>query len=53
MWTLSISARMGGSGRRIIVGNDNNLPFAAGRQVNKADDTEFVVLDVPEPLSAK
>lgn len=40
-------------GARIIVGNDNNLPFSAGRAVNKADDTEFVVLSVPEFLAAE
>ncbi|PZO75209.1 MAG: glycerophosphodiester phosphodiesterase [Mesorhizobium amorphae] len=38
---------------RIIVGNDNNLPFSAGRALDKADDTEFVVLEVPELLAAK
>jgi hypothetical protein len=38
---------------RIIVGNDNNLPFSAGRSLNKADDTEFVVLNVKEMLEAQ
>ncbi|PYE89354.1 esterase-like activity of phytase family protein [Phyllobacterium leguminum] len=37
----------------IIVGNDNNLPFSAGRAVNKADDNEFVLLEVGEFLKAK
>jgi hypothetical protein len=37
----------------IIVGNDNNLPFSAGRALNKADDNEFVILDVAELLNAK
>ena len=30
-------------GTHIIVGNDNNLPFSAGRLPNKADDNEFVL----------
>ncbi|WP_159952181.1 esterase-like activity of phytase family protein [Rhizobium sp. 18065] len=37
----------------IIVGNDNNLPFSAGRALDKADDNEFVLLEVGEFLSAK
>jgi hypothetical protein len=37
----------------IIVGNDNNLPFSAGRQPNKADDNEFVLLEVKDLLAAK
>jgi hypothetical protein len=37
----------------IIVGNDNNLPFSAGRALDKADDNEFVLLDVEELLNAK
>lgn len=37
----------------IIVGNDNNLPFSAGRALNKADDNEFVLLAVPELLQAR
>lgn len=40
-------------GERIIVGNDNNLPFSAGRALDKADDNEFVVLNVKELLAAK
>jgi hypothetical protein len=37
----------------IIVGNDNNLPFSAGRALDKADDTEFVLLEVGDFLAAK
>ncbi len=37
----------------IIVGNDNNLPFSAGRALNKPDDNEFVVLEVSDFLAAK
>ncbi len=37
----------------IVVGNDNNLPFSAGRAVDKADDNEFVLLQVGEFLKAK
>lgn len=40
-------------GERIVVGNDNNLPFSAGRALDKADDNEFVVLNVKELLEAK
>jgi hypothetical protein len=37
----------------IIVGNDNNLPFSAGRALDKADDNEFVLLEVGDFLTAK
>jgi hypothetical protein len=37
----------------IIVADDNNLPFSAGRALDKADDNEFVILEVPEFLKAK
>ncbi|MDA4630541.1 esterase-like activity of phytase family protein, partial [Escherichia coli] len=37
----------------IIVGNDNNLPFSAGRAVDKADDNEFVLLEVGDFLKAR
>ncbi len=37
----------------IIVGNDNNLPFSAGRNPNKADDNELVLLEVGAFLAAK
>ena len=37
----------------ILVGNDNNLPFSAGRSLDKADDNEFVLLEVGELLNAK
>lgn len=37
----------------IIVGNDNNLPFSAGRALDKADDNEFVLLEVGDFLNAK
>ena len=37
----------------IIVGNDNNLPFSAGRALDKADDNEFVLLEVGDFLKAR
>jgi hypothetical protein len=37
----------------IIVANDNNLPFSAGRHLAKADDNEFILLRVPELLNAR
>ena len=37
----------------IIVGNDNNLPFSSSRDPNKADDNEFVLLEVGDLLKAK
>ncbi|WP_029002820.1 esterase-like activity of phytase family protein [Azorhizobium doebereinerae] len=37
----------------IVVGNDNNLPYSAGRSPQKSDDNEFVLLDVGEFLKAK
>ncbi|MCE3004579.1 MAG: esterase-like activity of phytase family protein [Xanthomonadaceae bacterium] len=32
---------------RVLVVNDNNLPFSAGRFLRRADDTEFVLLRLP------
>ncbi|MFC4174363.1 esterase-like activity of phytase family protein [Microvirga sp. GCM10011540] len=39
--------------RHIIVGNDNNLPFSSSREPNKADDNEFVLLEVGDLLKAR
>ncbi|MBL6457715.1 esterase-like activity of phytase family protein [Belnapia sp. T6] len=40
-------------GEHIIVGNDNNLPFSAGRHLTRADDNELILLRVPELLGAR
>jgi hypothetical protein len=40
-------------GDTIIVANDNNLPFSAGRHLTRADDNEFILLRVPELLRAR
>jgi hypothetical protein len=40
-------------GDHIIVGNDNNLPFSAGRHLTRADDNELILLHVPELLRAR
>lgn len=37
----------------IIVADDNNLPFSAGRALDRADDNEFVILEVADLLKAK
>lgn len=37
----------------ILVSNDNNLPFSAGRRLGLADDNEIIRLHVPELLSAR
>lgn len=39
--------------KHIVVGNDNNLPFSSSREPNKADDNEFILLDVEALLKAK
>ncbi len=36
----------------IVVGDDNNLPFSAGRALDRADDNEFVLLEVGAFLAA-
>ena len=38
---------------QIIVANDNNFPYSAGREPNKQDDNEFILLDVADFLKAK
>ncbi|MEO1677350.1 MAG: esterase-like activity of phytase family protein [Pseudomonadota bacterium] len=35
----------------ILVSNDNNLPFSAGRKLAEADDNEIIRLHVPELLA--
>ena len=35
----------------ILVSNDNNLPFSAGRRLNTPDDNEIIRLHVPELLA--
>jgi hypothetical protein len=40
-------------GDRIIVGNDNNLPFSSGRALGKAHDNELILLKVTDLLKAK
>lgn len=37
----------------ILVSNDNNLPFSAGRQLGVADSNEIIRLHVPQLLSAE
>lgn len=37
----------------IIVANDNNFPYSAGRKPQTQDDNEFVLLEVGEFLAAK
>ena len=37
----------------IIVANDNNYPYSVGREEGRADDNEFIVLDVADFLKAE
>jgi hypothetical protein len=37
----------------IVVANDNNLPYSAGRKPNLQDDNELILLRVPELLGAR
>ncbi|PTE22123.1 hypothetical protein C5F48_08825 [Cereibacter changlensis JA139] len=37
----------------ILVANDNNLPYSSGRDLDAAAQNEFILLSVPELLSAK
>ena len=37
----------------ILVGNDNNLPYSSGRQLDEAAANEMILLEVPEFLAAK
>ena len=39
--------------RHIVVGNDNNLPFSAGRKVDQADADELILLDVGDFLQMR
>ena len=37
----------------IMVANDNNLPFSGGREIGKAANNEFILLEVADFLAAK
>lgn len=37
----------------ILVANDNNLPFSGGREIGKAADNEFILLEVTDFLALK
>lgn len=39
--------------RHILVANDNNLPFSGGREIGKAANNEFILLEVADFLAAK
>ncbi|BCP54906.1 hypothetical protein K32_35230 [Kaistia sp. 32K] len=39
--------------KHILVANDNNLPFSGGREIGKAANNEFILLDVADFLAAK
>ncbi len=41
------------SDSHILVANDNNLPFSGGREIGKAANNEFILLDVRELLAAR
>jgi len=40
-------------GERIVVANDNNFPYSAGREPQRQDDNEFILLQTPELLRAR
>lgn len=44
---VSVESVLPLGGDRVLVANDNNFPFDAGRQPGKADDTELIQVDVP------
>ena len=50
-FTIENVARV--NAEHIIVANDNNLPFSAGRHPGKADDDEFILLRLPQLLNAR
>ena len=37
----------------IVVANDNNYPFSVGREAGRADDNEFILLNVADFLAAR
>ena len=37
----------------IVVANDNNYPFSVGREAGRADDNEFILLNVADFLAAE
>lgn len=49
---LTIESVIRDGAEHILVSNDNNLPFSAGRTLGVADSNEIIRLHVPELLSA-
>jgi hypothetical protein len=39
--------------RHLMVGNDNNLPYSSGRQLDAASDNEMILLEAADFLAAK
>lgn len=50
---VTIEAVIRDGAEHILVSNDNNLPFSAGRKLGVADANEIIRLHVPELLSAR
>jgi hypothetical protein len=48
-----VTPHFSASGEHIVVANDNNLPYSAGRKPNVQDDNEFILLWVPDLLRAR
>ncbi|WP_119679896.1 esterase-like activity of phytase family protein [Indioceanicola profundi] len=49
--TIESVERVGDS--QVLIANDNNFPYSAGRTPGTAEDTEFILLSVPELLALK
>lgn len=47
-WTIESVVAMGP--RTLVIANDNNLPFGAGRVAGELQDTEFVRIELETPL---
>ena len=39
-------------GQTLLVTNDNNYPFSSGRTPGRADDNEFILIRLDQPLQA-
>lgn len=50
---LTIENVMKVDDRHILVANDNNLPFSGGREIGKAANNEFILLEVADFLAAE
>ena len=49
---ITIESLLVPDARHLLIANDNNYPYSVGRHLesNQPDDTELVLIELPQPL---